>query len=652
MKEALGYIKERKFFPKWINFETLKTIRLNQHDIVVSDNFDGEIFEYCRDRLIRMVGPLVVNYCDPKQCLNPFLTIPLRELPIFSQCMRKLTITTSNLSINQRESIKKKVILMSGSYDTSLHSKTSFLITDSVITRKYRAAGQLKIPILTPNYIDSCWENYQHEYFRANNSKIVDQYRLPIFNNLKISVSGFKQQERDSIREIVESNGGSYEAALKLNVPNVVLVLNEKKGDKYKYARLKNLPCLKLDWIHDSVVAGYSLPFDAYNIENIKSPEKKTEIEIVPETKPLKYSPSKLKTAAIQQKSSPFKKFDVLADDPDEVCKFVDKFECENKKDLHLSQNFKPLIDAFSDEGSPPVSWSPKDDDTHIPFESQSFHSSTQIPDRKSIDQDQSIDKEILPVSKEESFSNEAVFMFSGFETEEKTKLIKNVEEILKVTVHDDPLVSHQVTHFILYEPCATEKVLAIIAAGIGILKPDYVTDCLNAKKLLPHSKYQWGLDFVQNSPKNLSRVKLMVSALRWKEYLADKKQRLFDGLKFLFLITVENSSMMSACVNILKAGGAEVILLDDFEEKESMLQSILPEIDFALIDFQFKEQPRISKRSFIECIKYLDQKNVIMSHRIISRYIIEGPGTSLQILKDKFPISFQDIRTLISRIY
>lgn len=48
-------------------------------------------------------------------------------------------------------------------------------------------------------------------------------------------------------------------------------------SDKFKYAMENNIPCLKPDWVYESIKIGYALPFHKFIIKSMKTcstPEK------------------------------------------------------------------------------------------------------------------------------------------------------------------------------------------------------------------------------------------------------------------------------------------------------------------------------------------------------------------------------------------
>lgn len=57
----------------------------------------------------------------------------------------------------------------------------------------------------------------------------------------------------------------------------VITVETKSLSDKLKFAMQNEIPCLKVEWVHDSVEAGYSLPPGKYLITSTQAcstPEK------------------------------------------------------------------------------------------------------------------------------------------------------------------------------------------------------------------------------------------------------------------------------------------------------------------------------------------------------------------------------------------
>lgn len=65
-----------------------------------------------------------------------------------------------------------------------------------------------------------------------------------------------------------------------LDGTKVRVVLASERGplsDKLKYAMENNIPCLKSNWVYESIKVGYALPFRDFIIKSVKAcstPEK------------------------------------------------------------------------------------------------------------------------------------------------------------------------------------------------------------------------------------------------------------------------------------------------------------------------------------------------------------------------------------------
>lgn len=168
-------------------------------DSLVPDNFSeivivSDIEAPAVERLIRLkwrvVSMLVVAYCDPGLLPTPYQSIPNRPYPLYSQCMRSLEVTSTNLKTSMRAVLESKVCKMGGVWDGSLKALTDFLVSDSVLSLKYREAIKMKtVKIVTVDWVLKCWDVYQHQFARADDPNIYGKYLLPIFHGLNICVS-------------------------------------------------------------------------------------------------------------------------------------------------------------------------------------------------------------------------------------------------------------------------------------------------------------------------------------------------------------------------------------------------------------------------------------------------------------------------------
>lgn len=560
-------------------------------------------------------------------------------------------------------------------------------------------------------------------------------------------------------------------------LPNTILLCQENQGEKYEYAKKFNIKCIHLKWIYDSLEAGYSLPFNDYDVDKVESSGMATVSEFnsqilnteMPNTemkflrgcaihavgfeiitlkliknsirvcggsyynhlKPAvniiivgptiteeefqvlleKYQNYLVKidwyidslesktahsltnylVTSMTQLSSIDSKVCSLSSDNslndtshDRSIKISDylRLLTENRinentpkinASIHPSQNCKPLVE--NDDDSPPVAWIPKD----ISFDSgdeidendsdmnksqnkiNEKHSETkenvdQLNQPSEISIEHNDNEEFVYDDDEElmetiSKSIKPVLMFSGFPDQIKIKLIQTIDKKLGIRVHDEQIVTDEVTHLILHEAAASEKVVSAIGAGVWILKSSYIMDSLKNGTLMPEKEYQWGLELIGKEPFD-NRERVMLSAFQWKCHLDRIKKKLFQDTNVIFMNNITNLNHLISCKNVLLSGGANVYFIDDFFEKETELDLLLPNIHWALIDNKFHEKPLMTIENMKKYIEYFDQNNILIYTQIIPRYIRDGPEFTIEDHKNKFSVKLEALLNSMSNYY
>lgn len=192
MQGAYTIMTQKGFQGIWMDEANLLKKNWKTEDLFIFSKFEGDAFNFLKEGGYRVISPYVIMYCEAKFVNPPFNNIPKRDIPIFSQCMRGLTVSASNLSSSVKKEISDIVFRMSGYFSSTLTEANNFLVTDSVLTAKYRAAKQLGINIVKPDWAYHCDEKYQHLFKRADDPEIVAKYELPILHGLTICVSGLE----------------------------------------------------------------------------------------------------------------------------------------------------------------------------------------------------------------------------------------------------------------------------------------------------------------------------------------------------------------------------------------------------------------------------------------------------------------------------
>lgn len=189
MKSAFKFSLRKKIASKWINFEKLKSVDINQNDLIVLEEFDSVEYEYFKEKQKRIISPIVIKYTDKTCCKKALPGIPERTFPIFSQCMRLLTITCTGFNDETKKMIETQILLMSGRYETKWHNWTKILISNTVVTQKYHYAGKYNNLIVSIDWVKDCFNIYQYQFKMACDEEIISKYRLPLFFGLNIALN-------------------------------------------------------------------------------------------------------------------------------------------------------------------------------------------------------------------------------------------------------------------------------------------------------------------------------------------------------------------------------------------------------------------------------------------------------------------------------
>ncbi|XP_015175176.1 PREDICTED: DNA topoisomerase 2-binding protein 1 isoform X3 [Polistes dominula] len=257
----------------WITEEDCQELKPEKTDILVLEEFKGSIFEQLQEfKCSRIVGPRCLLTC--------FLNgepIPEGTSPIFTTAMRGLCICVSGLPPDMKVQIQQMVEYMGGYFTKQLRSCVTHLVTNCVMSAKYERAVELKIPIVTKDWVIAIWEENLNNFIEAKDPTF-DKYKCPVFMNLVVTSTNLSKRQKEEIKNLINSNGGTFMGPLDgLKVKIVIAPENSSLTDKLTFAMQNNIACLKPEWVYESVKLGYALPFNNYLIKSTKAcstPEK------------------------------------------------------------------------------------------------------------------------------------------------------------------------------------------------------------------------------------------------------------------------------------------------------------------------------------------------------------------------------------------
>lgn len=501
------------------------------------------------------------------------------------------------------------------------------------------------------------------------NSKIMSienqlNTEMKFLKDCAIHAVGFEIITLKLIKNSIQICGGCYYNHLKPSV-NIIIVGPTITEEEFRVL-LENYPdyLVKIDWYIDSLESKTAHPLKNYRLTSMSQ-----------------LSSIDSKVCSISSENS-FNENDhnrsiIIAD--------YLKLLKENKinestpkinTSIHPSQNCKPLVE--NDDDSLPVAWIPKDIfdsgdemDEEVSPTNKKVKYKNQNKINETNNNDENIDKlnqqseSIEMDSDNEEFAyddddelmatisktNVPVLMLSGFADSIKNNLTKQIEHSLSIRVHDEQLVTNEVTHLILFEPAASEKVISAIAAGIWILKVSYVNDSIQKGRLLPETEYQWGLEMLEKSPLD-TREKVLLSAYEYKCHLDKIKKKLFQDINFIFMHDISHSNQLISCKNVLISGGANIYFIDNFADNETELELLLPKIHWALIDCKYPKKPLMTIDNMKKYINYFNENDILIYCQIIPRLIRDGPKFTIEDCKNRFPINLNNILNSLSQNY
>lgn len=248
----------------WIKETELEETTLGEKDYIVFEHFDGRNFDNLIAMKCTIIGPLAISVC-----LSESKPIPTFEWPILNVVLYNREVTCSQLSKEVKKSICDKVRLMGGSYNKAFTKSITHLVCGGTKSEEYRLATQQGVKIMLPSWIDYLFEVSMGSHLNPDDPVIVEKHKCPPFYQLTICSTGIGSKNK-RLERVVAENGGTYAAKLVLAKTDILVCgdSGSTTSEKLKAVRKsRRVVCVTLNWIYDSVKAGYSLPFENYTIK-------------------------------------------------------------------------------------------------------------------------------------------------------------------------------------------------------------------------------------------------------------------------------------------------------------------------------------------------------------------------------------------------
>ncbi|KAK9419190.1 putative BRCT domain-containing protein [Seiridium unicorne] len=192
-----------------------------------------------------------------------------------------VVVCCTSIPPEHRTYIAERVEEFGGVHKYDLTPDVTHLIVGEYDTAKYRHVARER-PDIKPmaagwiNAVRSHWVNDQDFDF----AKLESEYHLRTFESsgglpqspvpeerqrqkLLICLTGFEEQDRHYIEEMVVANGGNYMGDLSRKVTH--LIVCKPEGKKYQAAKNWNITTVSIEWLDDSVRRGMILDETCYD---------------------------------------------------------------------------------------------------------------------------------------------------------------------------------------------------------------------------------------------------------------------------------------------------------------------------------------------------------------------------------------------------
>ncbi|XP_076674457.1 mutagen-sensitive 101 isoform X2 [Andrena cerasifolii] len=268
---------EHNIQPTWVKETKCHEMKPAENDVFVIEEFKGDTFEKLKTFKCSIVGPRCLLLCFVNG--EP---IPEGPSPIYTTAMKGLCICASGLPPEEKELVERLVEYMGGIFTKQLRSHVTHLVTGSVLSEKYEMATDMKIHIVTKEWVEAVWEKNLKDFVKADDG-MFNKFKAAAFFNLVVTSTNLPRRLKYEIKHLINNHGGTFIGSLDGAKVKVLLAPeNSPISEKLKYAKQVNIPCLTPDWVYESVKVGYALPFKDFLIKSLKAcstPKKSTSCE-------------------------------------------------------------------------------------------------------------------------------------------------------------------------------------------------------------------------------------------------------------------------------------------------------------------------------------------------------------------------------------
>ncbi|XP_074595213.1 epithelial cell transforming 2 pebble isoform X2 [Brevipalpus obovatus] len=179
----------------------------NKYLYVLNDFGDG-YFDGLRKKDCLIFGTPAM-----KQSLACIENMGLDKLkyPLHNRSMNNLRIAFTKLCKKDKDTFKKhldQIRFMGASRRSMNDQKLNYLVAYLTDGAEYRTAVNIGTPIMSPKWVEHCWEQRFNLDFDATNEEVIEKFRLKPFEYLNLAFVNYTGEDLQKMEELTITNGG------------------------------------------------------------------------------------------------------------------------------------------------------------------------------------------------------------------------------------------------------------------------------------------------------------------------------------------------------------------------------------------------------------------------------------------------------------
>ncbi|XP_054838896.1 protein ECT2 [Eublepharis macularius] len=240
--------------------------------VFVIADFQASVFSDLHKADCRVLGPPIVMHCARKGEALPFSCRPL-------YCASMMNLVLCFTGFRKKEELVKLVTLvhhMGGIIRRDFSSKVTHLVANSTQGDKFRVAVSLGTPIMKAEWIYKSWERRNETDFFAADEEFKNEFKVPPFQDCMLSFLGFSDEEKKSMEEMTEMQGGQHLPVGDERCTHLIVEENTVKDLPFEPSQ--SLYVVKQEWFWGSIQMDARAGESMYLFEKADSPELKTSV--------------------------------------------------------------------------------------------------------------------------------------------------------------------------------------------------------------------------------------------------------------------------------------------------------------------------------------------------------------------------------------